>query len=74
MPIYEYKCCKCSHAFEKLVFGQDEVVCPDCGSDVERLMSACNFSSAAGDFKSAATTGSGCTGCTAASCAGCGSS
>ena len=43
MPIYEYKCSRCGHEFEELVFSRDETPpCPDCGSkDVERLMSAC---------------------------------
>ncbi len=71
MPIYEYKCGQCDHVFEKLVFGRDEVTCVKCGSNVERLMSACNFKSAAGDFKSAASTGSGCNTCSASTCAGC---
>jgi putative FmdB family regulatory protein len=74
MPIYEYECGKCG-VFEKLVFGGDEVVCPNCGGSVERLMSACNFKSAGrgGDMESAATStgGSSCSGCTATSCAGC---
>jgi putative FmdB family regulatory protein len=71
MPIYEYRCNECNNTFEKLVFGQDEVLCPNCGAGVERLMSSCNFKSAAGDFKSAASSGSSCTSCTASTCAGC---
>ncbi|MFH1153313.1 MAG: zinc ribbon domain-containing protein [Pseudomonadota bacterium] len=46
MPIYEYRCEKCSHVFEKLVFsGELETVrCPHCSSDqVKKLMSACSF-------------------------------
>jgi hypothetical protein len=35
------------------------------------LMSACNFKSGAGDFKSAASTGSSCSGCSSTSCATC---
>ncbi len=31
MPIYEYECNECQGCFEKLVFGDDEVECPDCG-------------------------------------------
>ncbi len=71
MPIYEYHCCKCEDDFEKLVFGKDEVVCPKCGSHVERLMSACSFKSAAGDFKTSGTGKSGCGTCSATSCATC---
>ena len=32
MPIYEYICQECRHPFEKLVFGDTEVICPQCGS------------------------------------------
>lgn len=72
MPIYEYKCRKCENVFEKLIFGEEEVDCPRCGQQgVHRIMSACNFKSGAGDFKSAASTGSSCGSCTATSCAGC---
>ncbi|MBI5572836.1 MAG: zinc ribbon domain-containing protein [Desulfomonile tiedjei] len=71
MPIYEYRCDKCQLDFEKLVFGQDEVVCPTCGCQVQKLMSACSFKSAAGDFKTSGTGKSGCSTCSATSCAGC---
>lgn len=71
MPIYEYRCDKCQHDFEKLVFGQEEVVCPTCGSPVQKLMSACSFKSGAGDFKTSGTGKSGCSTCSATSCAGC---
>jgi putative FmdB family regulatory protein len=71
MPIYEYRCCKCEGDFEKLVFGKEEVQCPKCGSVVERLMSACNFKSGAGDFKTSGTGQSSCSGCAGTSCATC---
>lgn len=72
MPIYEYECNECLGCFEKLVFGDDEVVCPDCGSAVRKLMSACNFKSGAGDFKTSGTGSSpNCSGCAATSCATC---
>jgi len=32
MPIYEYKCSKCSAVFEALVRGNEKPVCPECGS------------------------------------------
>jgi putative FmdB family regulatory protein len=70
MPIYEYRCQKCGD-FEKLVFGNDEVVCPVCGASVERLMSCCSFKSAAGDFKTSGSGSSSCSGCSATSCATC---
>ncbi len=71
MPIYEYHCCACENDFEKLVFGNDEVVCPKCGGEVKRLMSSCSFKSAAGDFKTSGTGKSGCSSCSATSCATC---
>ncbi|OQY01689.1 MAG: hypothetical protein B6I26_03580 [Desulfobacteraceae bacterium 4572_130] len=46
MPIYEYKCKKCCHCFEKLVFKDDNVkiVCPKCENDnVQKLLSATRF-------------------------------
>jgi putative FmdB family regulatory protein len=71
MPIYEYRCTKCEDVFEKLVFGKDEVVCPKCGGQVDKLMSACSFKSSAGDFKTSGSGKSGCSGCSATSCATC---
>lgn len=71
MPIYEYKCSDCENCFEKLVFGKEDVVCPKCGGQVERLMSCCSFKSGAGDFKTSGTGKSGCTSCSATSCASC---
>jgi putative FmdB family regulatory protein len=70
MPIYEYRCKNCGD-FEKLVFGDDEVVCPECGASVRRLMSCCTFKSAAGDFKTSGSGSSSCSGCSATSCATC---
>jgi putative FmdB family regulatory protein len=32
MPVYEYRCAKCDHAFEELVLGSEEVACPRCSS------------------------------------------
>jgi putative FmdB family regulatory protein len=32
MPLYEYTCHDCDHAFETLVFAGDEVDCPQCHS------------------------------------------
>ena len=31
MPIYEYRCSGCQHAFEALVFGGKTPECPECG-------------------------------------------
>ncbi len=42
MPLYEYKCKKCGHRFEKIQKFSDPPVkkCPDCGGGVEQLLSA----------------------------------
>jgi putative FmdB family regulatory protein len=41
MPLYEYTCRKCDHAFEELVFDGEPVECPRChGAEVERQWSA----------------------------------
>jgi putative FmdB family regulatory protein len=48
MPIYEYACKKCDHAFETLVFGDEKVTCPECESDrLEKLMSVPGLAQAA---------------------------
>ena len=42
MPLYEYKCKKCGHRFEKIQKFSDPPLkkCPDCGGAVEQLLSA----------------------------------
>jgi putative FmdB family regulatory protein len=32
MPLYAYRCAKCEHEFEALVFNGDTVECPECQS------------------------------------------
>ncbi len=32
MPIFEYVCKECSHAFEALVYGDEKAQCPKCNS------------------------------------------
>ena len=32
MPVYEYICEKCRHAFEELVLGDEVPACPECQS------------------------------------------
>ena len=40
MPLYEYKCKKCEHEFEATrKMSEDNPMCPECGKDVERLIS-----------------------------------
>ncbi len=42
MPLYEYKCQKCGHQFEKIQKYSDRMVkkCPDCGGRVEQMITA----------------------------------
>lgn len=42
MPLYEYRCRKCGHRFEKIekVSGPHARKCPVCGGGVERLVAA----------------------------------
>jgi putative FmdB family regulatory protein len=42
MPLYEYKCKKCGHRFEKIQKFSDPPLkkCPGCGGAVEQLLSA----------------------------------
>ncbi len=42
MPIYEYKCKKCGHRFERIQKFSDPHIkkCPDCGGPVEQVISA----------------------------------
>jgi putative FmdB family regulatory protein len=42
MPLYEYKCKKCSHRFERIQKFSDPPVkkCPECGGAVEQVLSA----------------------------------
>ena len=46
MPVYEYKCSKCSSQFEKRQKFSDPPVktCPDCGGNVEKMISSTSFS------------------------------
>ena len=42
MPLYEYRCTKCNHVFEKIQKFSDPHVseCPKCGAPVEQVISA----------------------------------
>ena len=41
MPLYDYRCPRCGHRFEELVFGSDKTVeCPRCQAEAERQLSA----------------------------------
>ena len=46
MPIYDYKCRRCSNQFELLVLGSTQPECPSCQShDLEQLLSGFAVSS-----------------------------
>ena len=48
MPIFEYACRACGHAFERLLRAGDVPACPACGSpDLEKLLSLAAISSTA---------------------------
>ncbi|MCD6162560.1 MAG: zinc ribbon domain-containing protein [candidate division Zixibacteria bacterium] len=71
MPIYEYNCKQCNSDFEELVRGNEETVCPSCGSsEIEQKLSVCGFKCSSVFVGS---TGSSCSGCTKNSCSGCSS-
>jgi putative FmdB family regulatory protein len=42
VPLYEYRCTKCNHVFEKIQKFSDPHVteCPKCGSAIEQIISA----------------------------------
>ncbi len=42
MPLYEYKCVKCGHRFEKIenVGAPETRKCPKCGAKAERMLAA----------------------------------
>jgi len=41
MPLFEYVCAGCGHAFEALVYGSEQPECPDCGGRrLEKQLSA----------------------------------
>ena len=42
MPLYEYKCVKCGHRFEKIesVTASETKKCPKCGARAQRMASA----------------------------------
>ena len=51
MPVYEYVCRRCDHAFEELVLGAERPACPKCGgADPEKKFSVF---AAGGESKSA---------------------
>ncbi|MBI5442827.1 MAG: zinc ribbon domain-containing protein [Deltaproteobacteria bacterium] len=47
MPVYEYRCESCGHAFEELILrGPEPSACPVCGSPVHKLFSSFSYQAA----------------------------
>ncbi len=66
MPIFEYKCNACGKDFEKLVFGAQKVICPECRSeDVRKKFSTFGMSG----VQNAGS--AGCSSCSGGSCKTC---
>ncbi len=62
MPIYEYKCEKCNHIFEKLVFtsNNEKIECPKCDDiRVKRLISSTSHINSSGSGGCAPSPSSG---------------
>ncbi len=62
MPLYEFRCPKCGHQFEQIVFSSDKerMKCPECGAPKpERLLSI--FSSSTRRMGTRASVSSSCT-------------
>jgi len=74
MPIYEYQCNACMEEFEDLVFGDEVLPCPHCGSiKTNKLMSRPCYHMAGNDGYTPPSSGgsSGCAGCPGKNCATC---
>lgn len=69
MPIFEFRCCRCGHEFEKLVSAAAAVACPVCAAKkVQKKFSV--FGSKSGG-KFTPSQGGGCTSCRKSTCASC---
>lgn len=70
MPIFEFRCGRCRHEFEKLVAGGVTPACPKCGAKkVEKKFSV--FGSKSGGKFTSSKGGSGCSSCAKSSCSSC---
>lgn len=73
MPIYEFKCLQCNEYMEILILGSSsediEMKCSKCGSaELERIISATNFSTSSGSSASRSTALSQSRTCSGGSC------
>ncbi len=74
MPLYEFRCQKCGHLFERLCRAGSNgkgLGCPACGSRSLRRLMSVFAARVSGGRESAATSGSACSTCTSGSCATC---
>lgn len=71
MPIFEYRCGRCGHEFEKLVTGTaTTVTCPECRSrKVVKKFSV--FGAKSGGKFIASSGGKGCSSCSSKRCSSC---
>ncbi len=73
MPIYEYRCNKCSNDFEKLVFSTTAAVCcPECSSDkVVKRISLFGMRGGSKSDSEFSDSSSSCSSCTSNNCSNC---
>ncbi|HWR97586.1 MAG TPA: zinc ribbon domain-containing protein [Candidatus Methanoperedens sp.] len=69
MPIFEFRCGRCAHEFEKLMTGGATPTCPKCGSRKAEKKFSVFGSKSGGKFTS--SKGGGCTSCAKSSCSSC---
>jgi len=75
MPIYEYRCERCQHEFEELVYASDTPRCPACeATNLQKLMSTHAVGrSKSGAAPAPAPAAGGCGSCELGGSRGCGS-
>ncbi|MBC7329354.1 zinc ribbon domain-containing protein [bacterium] len=69
MPIYEFLCENCGHKFSTLCKVGEEVPCPVCGGETQRLFST--FAIGSNNSSGESTSSSSCSTCTLPSCSTC---
>ena len=64
MPVYEFICKRCEHAFEELVLGSESVACPKCrGTQAEKQFSVFGTGSTSASAAESFAAGPGDGGC-----------
>ncbi|MGB9608022.1 MAG: FmdB family zinc ribbon protein [bacterium] len=69
MPIYEFICKKCGHKFSTLCKVGEEVPCPECGGETQKLFST--FAISSNNPSSEGSSSSSCSTCSLSSCDTC---